>query len=220
MPPPSQPKRASHPTTLNLHGEIVTTPEKLPAFPFPPFQDHTKTLPSAAPETCPEEVPEEQIIYIDDDADLAPLQLLERQVDSLLMPPPSDITPTAQKAPKSPGRDHQLPRMPKRRRCSPGTTRKRTLQERQNVKSLKLKVGTVAKMRAGPVDTHCTQELVKLTSAVVPLQRLRIQDDTLLEVQKINQRPKCQLLPKNKHTNLHIKMEAVTLFFLFFYKIY
>ena len=87
----SQPKRANRPTTLG----------KLPAFSFPPLQDHTKTLPTAAPETCPEEVPEEQIIYIDDDTDPVPLQLLERQVDSLLMPPPLDTTPMAQKAPKA-----------------------------------------------------------------------------------------------------------------------
>ena len=119
MPPPPQPKRANHPTTLG----------KLPAFSFPPLQDCTKTLPIAAPETCPEGVPEEQIIYIDDDTDPALLQLLKRQVDSLLMPPPSDTTPMAQKAPKSPGRDHQLPRMPERRRRSPSTMRK-TLQER------------------------------------------------------------------------------------------
>ena len=90
----------------------------------------------------------------------------------------------AQKAPKSPGRDHQLPRMPKQRRHSPSTTRKRTLQERRNVKSLKLKVSTVAKMCTGLVDNHRVQELAKLTSVVVPLQRLKIQDDTLLEVQK------------------------------------
>ena len=100
------------------------------------------------------------------------------------MPPSSDTTPMAQKAPKSPGRDHQFPRMPKRRRCSPGTTRKKTLQERRNVKSLKLKVGTVAKMHTGLVENHHAQKLAKLTSMVVPLQRLKIQDDTLLEVQK------------------------------------
>ena len=87
-----------------------------------------------------------------------------------------------QKAPKSPSRDHQLPRMPKRRRCSPGATGKRTLQERRNGKSLK--VYTVAKMRTGLVDTCHTQELAKLTSAVVPIQRLKIQDDTLMEVPK------------------------------------
>ena len=145
MPPPSQRKRTDHPTTLKLHGKIATTSEKLPAFSFPPLQDHIKTLPTAAPEICPEEVPEKQIIYVDDDTDPAPLQLLESQVDSLLMPPPSDTTPMARKAPQSPSRDHQLPRMPRRRECSSGSTRKKTLQERWNVKSLKLKVSPVAK---------------------------------------------------------------------------
>ena len=126
MLPPSQPKRADCPTMLKLHLKLATTSEKLPAFSFPPLQDHIKILPAPAPEICPEEVPEEQIIYIDDDMDPTPLQLLEGQVDSLLMPPPSDMTPMAQ---KSPGRD-QLSRMPERRKCSPGDTRKKNLQER------------------------------------------------------------------------------------------
>ena len=108
MPPPSQPKRADRPTTLKLHKKMATTSEKLPAFSFPSPQDHIKTLAAAAPKTCPEEVPEEQIIYIDDDMDPAPLQLLKSQVDSLLVPPPSDTTPMTHKAPQSPGRDHQL----------------------------------------------------------------------------------------------------------------
>ena len=95
MPPPSQPKRADLPTTLNLHRKMAATSGKPPAFSFPLLQDHIKTLPAAAPEICPEEVPEEQIIYIDDDADQAPLQLLKRQMDSLLMLPPSDMTPMA-----------------------------------------------------------------------------------------------------------------------------
>ena len=42
----------------------------------------------------------------------------------------------------------------------------------------------MAKMHTGQVDTLHTQELVKLTSAVVPLQRLKIQGDSLLEDQK------------------------------------
>ena len=149
-----------------------------------PLKDHVMNLPDATPEIHPEEVPEEQIIYIDDDADPSPLQLLKRQVDSLLMPPPSDTTPVAQKTSRSLGRGIQLYRMPERERHSPGTTGKKTLQERQNSKSLKLKVYTVAKMRTGLVDTHRTQELAKLTSTVVPLQRLKIQDDTFLEVPK------------------------------------
>ena len=182
--PPPLSKKASCPTTLGLHEKMAVTSEKLPAFSFPPLKDHIKTLPAVAPEIHPEEVPEEQIIYIYDDVDPSPLQLLKRQVDHLLMPPPSDTTPMAQKAPKLPRRDHQLPRMPKRRRHSPSATGKRTLQERKNGKSLKLKVYTVAKMRTRLVDTHHTQELAKLTSTIVPLQRLKIQDDTLMEVPK------------------------------------
>ena len=60
---------------------------------------------------------------------------------------------------------------------SPGTVKKRTLQERRNTKALKLKIHKVAKMHTGPVDALHTQELVKLTSVVVPLQRLKIRDD-------------------------------------------
>ena len=114
VPPPSPPKRA----------------QRLPVSSFPPLKDHIRTLPDAAPEIHPEEVPEEQIIYIDDDVDPSPLQLLERQVDSLLMPPPSDTTPVAQKTSRSLGRGIQLYRMPERERCSPSTTGKKTLQER------------------------------------------------------------------------------------------
>ena len=105
VPPPSLLKRANCPTTLGLHEKVTVTLEKLPVFSFPPLKDHIKALPAAAPEIHPEEVPEEQIIYIDDDTDPSPLCLLKRQVDHLLMPPPSDTTPMA------PSRDHQLPRM-------------------------------------------------------------------------------------------------------------
>ena len=67
---------------------------------------------------------------------------------------------------------------------SPGAVKKRTLQERRNAKPLKLKTHKVAKMRTGPVDTLRTQELIKLTSAVVPLQRLKIQDDPIMKIQE------------------------------------
>ena len=77
MPPPSQPKRANHPTTSELYGKKMVTSEKLPAFSFPPLQDHTKTLPATVPEICQGEVPEEQIIYIDDDADPSPFVYLK-----------------------------------------------------------------------------------------------------------------------------------------------
>ena len=71
--------------------------------------------------------------------------------------------------------------MPEDEEWSPGAIKKRTLQERRNTKVLKLKIHKVAKMHTGPVDTFRTQELVKLTSAVVPLQRLKIQDDPVVE---------------------------------------
>ena len=67
---------------------------------------------------------------------------------------------------------------------STGTVKKRTLQERRNAKPLKLKTYKVAKMRTVPVDTLRTQELIKLTSAVVPLQRLKIQDDPVMKTQE------------------------------------
>ena len=116
VPPPSLLKKANCPTTLGLHDflKVAVTSEKLPVFSFPPLKDHIKALPAAAPEIHPEEVPDEQIIYIDDDADPSPLCLLERQVDCLLMPPPSDTTLIAQKVPKSPSRDHQLPPLGRR----------------------------------------------------------------------------------------------------------
>ena len=75
-PPPS--KRVQRPKTLKLTA-LGATGIQL----------------KVAPETSMNEVPEEQIIYIDDDIEPTPLQLLEKQVDSLVMPPPVDMTPMA-----------------------------------------------------------------------------------------------------------------------------
>ena len=84
FPFPSQ--KAQRPTML-----------KLPVpYPFPP-EGPRRDVQEAATGVCQEKVPEEQIIYIDDDMDLSPLQLLKRQVDSLLMLPPADTTPRVQK---------------------------------------------------------------------------------------------------------------------------
>ena len=123
-------------------------------------------------------------MYIDDDRDPSPLQLLEKQVDSLLMPPPADCVPKARKTPRSIGRGLQLSKTSDNEEQSPGAVKKRTLQERRNAKPLKLRTYKVAKMRTGPVDTLRTQELIKLTSAVVPFQRLRIQDDPVIKTQE------------------------------------
>ena len=109
---------------------MAVTSEKLPVFPFPPPKDNAKTPLGAALGEHTEEVPEEQIIYIDDDTVPSPLTLLERQVDCLLMPPPTGPTPIAQKASTSPKGGHQPLKVPEKRRHSPGTTWKKTLQER------------------------------------------------------------------------------------------
>ena len=125
-PPPS--KRVQHPETLKLTALGATG-----------------TQLEVAPETSMKEVPEEQIIYIDDDTEPTPLQLLEKQVDSLLIPPPMDTAPVAQKA-SSLGRGVQLLKVAEEEAPSPGTPKKRSLQERHKTKALKLKIYKVAKM--------------------------------------------------------------------------
>ena len=168
---PSQ--KAQRPTTL-----------KLPALYSSPPKGQKGNGQEAVTGVCQEKVLEEQIIYIDDDRDPSPLQLLEKQVDSLLMPPPADCAPKAWKTPRSLGQELQLSRTSEDEEQSPGAVKKRTLQERRNTNALKLKMHKVVKMHTGPVDTLCTQELVKLTSAVVPLQRLKIQNDPVMKTQE------------------------------------
>ena len=169
-PSPFPSQKAQHPTML-----------KLPVLYSSPPEGQKGNDQEANMGVCQEKVPEEQIIYIDDDRDPSPLQLLERQVDSLLMLPPADSAPMAWKTCQSLGRGLQLFRMPEDEERSPSAVKKRTLQERRNTKALKLKIHKVAKMRTGPVDTLRTQELVKLISVVVPLQRLKIQDDPVMK---------------------------------------
>ena len=181
--PPESSGDESMPELINLRdGENTTTPPlsrrvqrpetlKLTAL------GATGTQLEAAPETSMKEVPEEQIIYIDDDAEPTPLQLLEKQVDSLLMPPPVDTAPVAQKDHRSLGRGVQLFKVAEEEAPSPGTPKKRSLQERRKTKALKLKIYKVAKMRMGPTNVDRAPELAKVTSAIVPLQWLRIQDD-------------------------------------------
>ena len=165
-PSPFPAQKAQRPTMLKLPTPYSSPPEGQKG------NDH-----GAVTGVCQEEVPEEQIIYIDDDRDPSPLQLLKRQVDSLLMPPPAESAPKAQKTYRSLGQGLQLSRMSEDEEQSPGTVKKRTLQERRNTKALKLKVHKVAKMHTGQMNALCAQELAKLTSVVVPLQRLKIRDD-------------------------------------------
>ena len=157
-PPPFPAQKAQCPTMLKLPTPYSSPPK-----------GQKGNGQGAVTGVCQEKVLEEQIIYIDDDRDPSPLQLLKRQVDSLLMPPPADSAPKAWKTYRSLGRGLQLSRMSEDEEQSPGAIKKRTLQERRNTKALKLKIHKVAKMHTGPVDTLHTQELVKLTSAVFPL---------------------------------------------------
>ena len=165
---------------------MAVTAEKTPISPSPFPKGNDMTFPVAAPEVNieAEAVPKEQIIYIDDDTEPSPLTLLERQVDRLLMPPPTDTTPIVQRAPMPPRRDQQPPKVPERRRHPPSTTEKKTLQERRKGKPLKLNICTVAKMCTKPAEAHHAQELARLASAVVPLQRINIQEDTHVKVLK------------------------------------
>ena len=132
-------------------------------------------------------MPEEQIIYIDDDADLSPLSLLERQVDCLLMPPPADTTPIAQRPPLPPRMDQQIPKVLEMRRHPSGAVGKKTLQERRKGKPLKLNIHTVAEMHTRPAEVHCAQELA---STIVPLQKINIQEDTHVRIPKTTPEPK------------------------------
>ena len=91
-PSPFPSQKAHHPTML-----------KLPILYSPPPKGQKGNNQEATIGVHQEKVPEEQIIYIDDDKDPSPLQLLERQVDSLLMLPPADCAPKAWKTYKSLG---------------------------------------------------------------------------------------------------------------------
>ena len=147
----------------------MTEKTPIPPSPFPKGND--MTFPVAAPEvnTEAETVHKEQIIYIDDDTDPSPLTLLERQVDRLLMPPPTDTIPIVQRAPMPPTRDQQPPKVLERRRHPPSTVKKKMLQERRKGKPLKLNIRIMAKMCTGLAEAHHAQELARLASAVVPL---------------------------------------------------
>ena len=129
------PKRVKHPTTLGLDKKMAITARGSP-IPPPPFSKgkvgkRTTTVAASEVNMKAEEVPEEQIIYIDNDADPFPLSLLERQVDHLFMPPPVDTTPIAQRPPLPPGMGQQTPKVPEMRKHPSGAVGKKTLQEKK-----------------------------------------------------------------------------------------
>ena len=118
---------------------------------------------SVAPLTT-QEIPEDEIIYIDDDSeDPAPIKQLTHHADKILMPPPVDTTLVSRETVPLPVNDQH-------------NQRKRGLASRRKAKPLKLQVRQVARMHTGPVDHQCTQLMTQLTSAVVPLKKLQISE--------------------------------------------
>ena len=118
---------------------------------------------SEAPLTT-QEIPEDEIIYIDDDSeDPAPIKQLIHHADKILMPPPVDTTLVSRETVPLPVNDQH-------------SQRKRGLASRRKAKPLKLQVRQVARMHTGPVDHQCVQLMTQLTSAVVPLKKLQISE--------------------------------------------
>ena len=140
-------------------------------------------------------MPEGQIIYIDDYTDPSPLSLLERQVDCLLMPPPTDTTPIVQRAPMTPRRDQQPPKVLERRRHPPGTAGKKTFQERREGKPLKLNIHTVAKMCTGPAEAHRAQDWPGWPVPWFPSKGLTYKKTPMLRSQKLHRSVKHPPLP-------------------------
>ena len=94
---PPRPRNAFHPATLGLNKKATVAPvENLP--PPLPSSDKGKPGKRSTPEAAQEgpvarkEVPEESIIYINDDLEPSPLAKMKEQVDKLKMPPPVDNT--------------------------------------------------------------------------------------------------------------------------------
>ena len=118
---------------------------------------------SEAPLTT-QEIPEDKIIYIDDDSeDPVPIKQLTHHADKILMPPPVDTTLVSRETVPLPVNDQH-------------NQRKRGLASRRKAKPLKLQVRQVARMCTGPVDHQRAQLMTQLTSAVVPLKKLQISE--------------------------------------------
>ena len=92
-------------------------------------------------------------------------QLTPQNVDRILMLPPMDKTLTSRKT---------MPLLLQ----DPPTQKKKGLAYRRKGKPLKLKIHQVARRHTGPVDHERAHMMSQLTSAVVPLCRLQISEDT------------------------------------------
>ena len=171
-------RNAIRPATLALNKATVATPMgKLTPSPLSPEKPEERCTPKATQEkpVAKEEIPEESIIYIDDDSEPSPLAKMEVQVNRLLMPPPVDNTLIAagtllalSQGPleyiKADSPQHHSPE-----RKRNGVVGKKLQDRRKAKKPLKLKIQTVAKMHTGPRDVSHSQELARLAGTVVPL---------------------------------------------------
>ena len=187
---PPRPRNAVHPATLGLDKKATAVLVEN----FPPSllsSDKEKPGKRSTPEATQEgpvvkkEVLEESIIYIDDDLEPSPLAKMEVQVDKLKMPPTVDNTLMAagtllaiSQGPLVLTKADQQPHQSLEKRRS-GAVGKKLQDRRKARKPLKLDIQAVAKMHTGPRNVHCSQELARLASAVVPLQQLdTAADDT------------------------------------------
>ena len=149
VPPPSPSKRAHCPTTLGLDKKMTAPAERPPIPPTPILKGKTETRMALV---------------------ASPKMHIERQVDHLLMPPPVDTTLIAQRPPMP----QQPPKELEKRGLSPGTIEKKTLHKRRRGKLMMPNNHAVAKMHTGQAESRHAQELARLASTVVPLQKLNI----------------------------------------------
>ena len=146
---------------------INATPRRRPALTFNP---------KACQKT--EEIPAEEVICIDDDEEgTAPMKQSACHVDQILMPPPMDMALVSRKKVPLLSQDQQI-------------QKKKGLAYRRKGRPLKLKICQVAKMHTGPVDHERAHVMSQLTSAVVPLCKLQISEDTTVQPPPDPQQPK------------------------------
>ena len=125
-----------------------------------------------------EEIPAEEVIYIDDEEEeTSTKKQLTQHNDRILMPPPMDTTLVSRKTVSLPSQDSQM-------------QKKKGLAFRRKGKPLKLKICQVAKMCTGPVDHERAHLMSQLTSAVVPLRKLQISEDATVQLPPDPQQPK------------------------------
>ena len=185
-----RPGNAVHLATLGLDKKatvVLAENLSLPLLSSVKGKPGKRSTPEATQEgpVAKEEVPEESIIYIDDDLEPSPLAKMEVQVDKLKIPLPVDNTLIAagtllaiSQGPLAYTKADQQQRQSLERRRS-GVVGKKLQDRRKARKPPKLDIQVVAKMHTRPTNVHRSQELARLASAVVPLQQLdTAADDT------------------------------------------